>query len=402
MKSAPVGIAERHQSLDVLRGVAVLGILMVNIPTFFLLPEAYQYPPGDPGFDAAGAQAWLFVHIFFEMKFITIFSALFGAGILLMTGDGPDTSTKVHYRRMLWLLAFGMVHAYALWFGDILVAYAVFGMIAVLFRRMAVGKLVFWGFFWIVLTGLLMVGMFASFMLMPEEIDPAMVGMAQSPEAAVRTIAAYQEGSIGRWGHNALMALMSQLTGLAFFGGRVIGVMFLGMALFKSGFLILKWSAARYAITALVCLAVGLPLAWYGGQHALAIDFDLRGMWLHTATNYVASLLVALGYASVVMLVCKLPWAALLRAPFAAAGQMAFTNYLTQTITLVILSTGTIGFGLYGTLGREELIPIVLGIWAAQLIISTLWLRVFRFGPFEWLWRTLTYWKLQPITKPRA
>lgn len=402
MKSAPVGIAERHQSLDVLRGVAVLGILMVNIPTFFLLPEAYQYPPGDPGFDAAGAQAWLFVHIFFEMKFITIFSALFGAGILLMTGDGPDTSTKVHYRRMLWLLAFGMVHAYALWFGDILVAYAVFGMIAVLFRRMAVGKLVFWGFFWIVLTGLLMVGMFASFMLMPEEIDPAMVGMAQSPEAAARTIAAYQEGSIGRWGHNALMALMSQLTGLAFFGGRVIGVMFLGMALFKSGFLILKWSAARYAITALVCLAVGLPLAWYGGQHALAIDFDLRGMWLHTATNYVASLLVALGYASVVMLVCKLPWAALLRAPFAAAGQMAFTNYLTQTITLVILSTGTIGFGLYGTLGREELIPIVLGIWAAQLIISTLWLRVFRFGPFEWLWRTLTYWKLQPITKPRA
>jgi uncharacterized protein len=402
MKSAPVGIAERHQSLDVLRGVAVLGILMVNIPTFFLLPEAYQYPPGDPGFDAAGAQAWLFVHIFFEMKFITIFSALFGAGILLMTGDGPDTSTKVHYRRMLWLLAFGMVHAYALWFGDILVAYAVFGMIAVLFRRMAVGKLVFWGFFWIVLTGLLMVGMFASFMLMPEEIDPAMVGMAQSPEAAARTIAAYQEGSIGRWGHNALMALMSQLTGLAFFGGRVIGVMFLGMALFKSGFLILKWSAARYAITALVCLAVGLPLAWYGGQHALAIDFDLRGMWLHTATNYVASLLVALGYASVVMLVCKLPWAALLRAPFAAAGQMAFTNYLTQTITLVILSTGMIGFGLYGTLGREELIPIVLGIWAAQLIISTLWLRVFRFGPFEWLWRTLTYWKLQPITKPRA
>lgn len=402
MKSAPVGIAERHQSLDVLRGVAVLGILMVNIPTFFMLPEAYQYPPGDPGFDAAAAQAWLFVHVFFEMKFITIFSALFGAGVLLMTGDGPDSSTAVHYRRMLWLLAFGMVHAYALWFGDILVSYAVFGMIAVLFRKMSVGKLVFWGFFWITLTGLLMVGLFASFMLMPGDIDPTMVGMAQSPEAAAGIITAYQEGSIGRWGHNALMALLGQLTGMAFFGGRVIGVMFLGMALFKSGFLTLQWGAARYAIAAVIGLAIGLPLAWYGGEHAIAGNFDLRGMWLHTATNYASSLLMALGYASLVMLVCKMPFLALLRAPFAAAGRMAFTNYLTQTITLVILSTGTIGLGLYGTLGREELIPIVLIIWVVQLAVSTVWLSIFRFGPFEWLWRSLTYWKLQPITKPRA
>lgn len=401
-KPAPTALAERHQSLDVLRGIAVLGILMVNIPTFFLLPEAYQYPPGDPGFDAAGAQAWLFVHVFFEMKFITIFSALFGAGILLMTGDGPDSSTKVHYRRMLWLLAFGMLHAYALWFGDILVSYAVFGMIAVLFRKMSVGKLVFWGLFWITLTGLLMVGLFASFMMMPGDIDPAAVGMVQSPEAAASITAAYQEGSAGRWGHNALMALLGQLTGLAFFGGRVIGVMFLGMALFKSGFLTLKWGVMQYAIAAIIGLAIGLPLAWYGGEHAIAENFDLRGMWLHTATNYISSLLMALGYASVVMLICKIPVLALLRAPFAAAGRMAFTNYLTQTITLVILSTGTIGFGLYGTLGREELIPIVLIIWIVQLAVSTVWLQLFRFGPFEWLWRSLTYWKLQPITKSKA
>ncbi|AZU03902.1 hypothetical protein X907_1369 [Glycocaulis alkaliphilus] len=402
MEPAPVTLTDRHQSLDVLRGIAVLGILMVNIPTFFMLPEAYQYPPADPGFDAAGAQAWLFVHVFFEMKFITIFSALFGAGILLMTGYGPDSSTKVHYRRMLWLLAFGMVHAYALWFGDILVSYAVFGMIAVLFRKMSAGKLVFWGFFWITLTGLLMVGMFASFMMLPEEMDPASIGMAQSPEAAASIIAAYQEGSAGRWGHNALMALMAQLSGMALFGGRVIGVMFLGMALFKSGFLTAKWGVTKYAASAFVGLAIGLPLAWYGGQHAVADNFDLRGLWLHTATNYVASLLMAFGYASIVMLICKIPVLALLRVPFAAAGRMAFTNYLTQTITLVILSTGTIGLGLYGTLGREELIPIVLSIWMVQLAVSVIWLQVFRFGPFEWLWRSLTYWKLQPITKPKA
>lgn len=402
MSASPVTVENRHQSLDVLRGVAVLGILMVNIPTFFMLPEAYQYPPGDPGFGAAGAQAWLFVHVFFEMKFITMFSALFGAGILLMVGDGPDSSTKVHYRRMLWLLAFGMIHAYALWYGDILVAYALFGMIAVLFRKMSVAKLVFWGFFWITLTGLLLVGLFAAFMMMPGDIDPASVGMAQSPEAAASIIAAYQEGSAGRWGHNALSAVMTQLAGLSLFGGRVIGVMFLGMALFKSGFLTAQWGVAKYAICAVAGLAIGLPLAWYGGEHAVAVDFDLRSMWVHTATNYLASLLVAFGYASVVMLICKIPVLALLRAPFAAAGRMAFTNYLTQSITLVILSTGTIGFGLYGTLGREELIPIVLIIWVVQLAVSVAWLRVFRFGPFEWLWRSLTYAKLQPIIKPRA
>ncbi len=399
--TAPVAAKDRFESLDVLRGIAVLGILMVNIQAFAMVFTAYQNPPSHMDFTGANQTAWFFQHVFFEMKFITLFSALFGAGIILMVGDGPDSSTKVHYRRMLWLLAFGIVHAYALWFGDILFTYALAGMIVVLFRRMSTGKLVFWGLFWTALTGLMLTGLMASFSFLPEGMSSEDVGMALTPEALASQVAAYQAGWLDSRGYNALGAITGQVFAVVF-AGRIIGVMFLGMALFKSGFLLARWSVPKYLISAAIGLGLGLPLVWFGAEHALSSGFELGEMWVHTATNYAGSLLMAFGYAAIVMLICKAPWLSIIRAPFRAAGRMAFTNYLTQSIAMVFIFVGPPGLGLYGTMERVEQVQLVIGVWIVQLIVSVLWLQVFRYGPFEWLWRALTYGKLHPILKERA
>lgn len=399
MSANPVAAADRHQSLDVLRGIAIMGILVMNIPFFFIPMQATQYLPSDPLFTGASIDVWFYSHVFFDMKFITIFSALFGAGIILMVGEEPDASRKVHFSRMRWLLLIGLIHAYVLWFGDILVSYAIFGMIAVYFRKMSPGKLIFWGFFWIAIAGLLFFGAFGSMALIPEEMSGTDMGIIMTPEAYQDVVAAYQAGGLERLGINAFGAVMGQVMGAGLFGGRIIGVMFLGMALYRIGFLTAKWAIGRYALVAIIALPVGLAASWWGGQHMIAAEFDFRDFWVHSVVNYWSSLATALGYASVVMIICKLPVLAIIRYPFACMGRMAFTNYLTQSMTLVFLSIGGIGLGWFGEIDRVQMMQIVLAIWVAQLVISTLWLQVFRFGPLEWLWRSLTYGKLQPLTK---
>lgn len=402
MSASPVTAEKRHESLDVLRGIAILGILVMNIPFFFLPMQAQQYLPADPLFTGASIDVWFYSHVFFEMKFITIFSALFGAGIILMVGEEPGASRKVHFSRMRWLLLIGLIHAYVLWYGDILVSYAIFGMIAVYFRQMSVGKLLFWGFFWIAIAGLLFFAALGAMALIPEDMSGTDVGIVPTPEAYQEVVAAYQAGGLERLGINAFGALMGQIMGAGLFGGRIIGVMFLGMALYKLGFLTAKWGVGRYALVAIIALPAGLAASWWGGQHMIAAEFDFREFWVHSVVNYWSSLATALGYAAVVMIICKLPFMKLVRYPFGAMGRMAFTNYLSHSLILVFLSIGGIGLGWFGEVSRVQMVQIVLVIWVGQLVFSTLWLQVFRFGPLEWVWRSLTYGKLQPFLKPRA
>ena len=396
--TAPVAAKDRYESLDVLRGLAVLGILMVNVQAFTMASNAYVYPPAHMDVTGANLTVWYITHVFFEMKFITIFSALFGAGMMLMVGEEPDASRKLHFSRMTWLLVIGLIHMFGLWFGDILVTYALAGFIIVFFRRMSPAKLIGWGLFWITLSGLLMVAIFASFVLLPPDMSPVDVGMAYTPEQLADLVATYQAGYLPSRIPNALNGLGNILM-FGFFGGRIVGVMLIGMALYKLGFLLCRWSVRNYIIAAAAGLGIGLPLVAWGGQVAIDHAFSLDTLWVHTATNYAGSLLVAFGYAALVNLACKADWLRLVRLPFAAAGRMAFTNYLTQSITMVFLTVGGIGLGLFGELERVDQMRLVLLIWAIQLIISPLWLSVFRFGPFEWLWRSLSYGKLQPFMK---
>lgn len=395
----PVGETGRFESLDVLRGIAVLGILMVNVQAFAMYFGALSHPSAHMDFSGANQSVWFVTHVFFELKFVTLFSALFGAGVLLMVGQDPLASKGLHFRRMSWLAVIGLIHGFVFWFGDILLPYALAGMVVVFFRRMSPAALIAWGLAGIALTGLLMIGALWSQGAIPGASEP-MPYSPHPPEDFLRDwVAAYQASFTESRGYNAITQIFSLFSQITLFAGRLAGVMFIGMALFKLGFLTAKWSLARYLALGLPSAAIGIALSAYGANHAIETGFAVSEMWVHTAINYGASLLTAFGYASLVMALCKIDWLKLVRLPFASAGRMAFTNYLTQTLAMTFIFAGAPGLGLFGTVERTGQIQIVLAVWVVQLIVSTLWLRAFRFGPFEWLWRSLSYGRLQPMLR---
>lgn len=391
---------DRFESIDTLRGLAVLGILMMNIQAFAMVFAAYSWPPAHMDMTGANQTVWLVSNIFFHMKFITIFSALFGAGIVLMLGEDKSASLGIHYRRMAWLLVIGLIHAWIFWAGDILVPYAVMGMLVVLARRMSPRGLTIMGGIFILITGLVMWLNFYFMPYMPAET--LQEWMTPTPDMVAETEAVYREGFLARLPANAELTAFAEFGQLTFFAPRLAGVMFIGMALYKWGFLTLRWSLAAYLGTAVVMLGVGLPASWWGAHHHLDTGFAIETMWVGETVSYFASLIVAFGYAAAIMALCKMRVLNLLLKPLAAVGRMAFTNYLTHTLVMTFIFVGPPGLGLFGTVERVGQFQIVAAVWVAQLIISPLWLSWFRFGPMEWVWRSLTYWKFQPMLKRKT
>lgn len=391
----PTQEVDRFESLDVLRGLAVLGILMVNVQFFAMVPSAGQYPPAMMDLTGANLTAWFITHVFFELKFITIFSAMFGAGLVLMLGEEKEAPRGLHNRRMAWLLVFGLIHGTVFWYGDILLPYAIMGFVVVLFRHMSARKLFIWGGVWIALNGIVMIAMLAFLQLLP----PEKTGLVMPADTLENVVAAYQAGFMDRLAINALNELQFAMAQSIMFAGRLIGVMFIGMALLKTGFLKADWSFRRYAIASLIGLGVGLSLTVSGAMQAIRFDFAIDHLWVHAMTNYIGSLFVAFGYASLVMLAVKLPALGLVRYPFRQAGRMAFTNYLGSTLIMTFLFVGPPGLGWFGTVERAGQIQIVLITWIFLLGFSVLWMHFFRIGPMEWLWRSLSYQSLQPLRR---
>lgn len=271
-------------------------------------------------------------------------------------------------------------------------------MLAVKARRMGPVPLVIWGLVLIAVSALLMVGggylgtLFATPQSAAQERE-----MLMSWSESIT--AAYQAGFVDRLPWNAGLALMGQIFGIIMLGARTLGLMFIGMALFKTGFLSASWSLARYAILAAITLAVGLWLSHAGTTTLIEGGFSTQASADGTAFAYFGSLVLAFGYASTVMLLAKIGALRLLLMPFAATGRMAFTNYISQTLIMSFIFVGTPGLGLFGTVERVDQLKLVLIVWAVQLVWSPLWLSVFRFGPLEWVWRSLTYGKAQPMRK---
>ena len=390
---------DRHHSIDILRGFAVLGILMMNIGAFAMVFEAYTYPLAHMDMTGINATIWTIQHTFFAYKFVTIFSALFGAGVVLMLGEGQDAKLGIHYRRMGWLLLIGMIHAYVFWFGDILVPYALCGFIIVLARRMPAHRLFIWGGVLIAITGLLSMGLYAAFQLVPGDMDATEMGMALTDDALAERVALYQSGFLDRLPSNLTNAIILQFFQMIGFSGRLIGVMFVGMALFKSGFLTLGWERRHYMLSGAATGVLGVGLCLWASLSHLNSGFDLREFWKGESVMYVGSLLLAYAYAAGVMLLAGLKGLQGLLVPFRDAGRMAFTNYLTQTLIMTFIFVGFPGLGLFGTVERSGQFLIVIAVWALQLVWSPLWLARYRFGPLEWLWRSLTYGRFQPMRK---
>ena len=399
---SPTSDAQRLASLDILRGFALLGILTMNIGVFSMPVAAYFAPTVYGSLTGIDGWVWRITHVFADMKFMAIFSMLFGAGIVLITQRAEsrgDSATGLHYRRMAWLALFGLMHAHLLWHGDILFWYGICGMVVFLFRNLQPKWLICWGLVSIAITSAIMI----STGLSADNWPPGMLeyinaDLKPPPPAIASEIAAYQGGWLDQMRERVPKALEMQTSTLLFWAfWRVSGLMLLGMALFKLGVMSANRSKNFYLTFIALAIAVGIPVILFGMRYQFAIDWAApQFFFIGTQFNYWGSLFVGLGWLSFVMLFCQSDALASVKSALAAVGRMAFTNYIMQTVICTTIFYGH-GFGLFGQIDRAGQVAIVVAVWVFQIALSVYWLRRFRFGPLEWLWRSLTYWERQPF-----
>jgi uncharacterized protein len=423
---APISTIERVPSVDVLRGFAVLGILWMNIITFGLPYWAYGDPTvygGDTGINLA---AWLWSAILVEGKMRALFSMLFGASLILITsraearGAAADVA-DIYLRRSLWLALFGLVHAYLFWSGDILFYFGVVGLGLYPFRRLGPRALI--------ILGLLVLATGAPRAMLETHRLIDLRSQAQAAEAAAaagEALTQEQRDAQKAWAEErewieptaeevakevetyrgsyfeilAARAESVLLNHTVYFYlwmlFDVLGMMSIGMGLMKLGVLSARMSPRAYALMAVAGLAACIPITWLVCQRLMARNFELAQDFLVESTYDLSRLAGAIGYIGLVMLVCRAQVFPRLRVRLAAAGQMALSNYLMQTLICSTLFFGY-GFGWFGHLERYQILLVAVAIWIFQLWLSPVWLRHFRFGPTEWVWRSLTYWRRQPF-----
>jgi uncharacterized protein len=395
---------DRIDSLDVLRGFAVLGILVMNIQTFSMPMAAYVNPTAWGSLSGIDAVVWYLSHLLTDQKMMGLFSMLFGAGIILFTeraaGHGKSAAAY-HYRRNLWLLMFGAIHAYLLWYGDVLFLYAVCAFMLFPMRNMKPRKLVIVGLVFLSVSSLVYLLAAVGVSTMPEEqfASDILPSWRPSAEQLASEVAAYQ----GNWASqmSARLPATLEMHGLVFFIWgiwRAAGMMLLGMALYKFGILSAKADDRVYWRLLASGVLIGLPVIAYGIHWNVRNEWALDSLFIGSQFNYWASVLVSMGWMAALVLIVKKGALTWLTSRLAAVGRMAFSNYIMHTIICGYIFYGH-GLGLFSEVERSGQILIVIAIWILQLTISPIWLRHFRFGPLEWLWRSLTYWQAQPFKR---
>lgn len=397
LQAAPTSLTERIRSLDVLRGFAILGILFINIQLFALPNASFANPLVLGEMSNLDRFAYWLVHVFAELKFMTIFSILFGAGILLfvnrLSEKGMDGS-KIHIRRMMWLLLFGMIHAYFIWFGDILVAYSIIGLIAVLLRKMkdAWKMVLFIVLYFIPMLFFYAVGVFME--SMPEAMmEESMAEMFPSAESLSNEISLYQNGSwFTIFVKRVELNMHYQVGGFFMLSlWRTTGIMLLGMVLLSKGVLSAKKSKIFYTLMTIIGIGVGTIISHWGAQEMAQNEWNAIHYFKYGYQyNYFSSIFTSLGYIGLIILLYQIKFLQFLMKGFEAVGRLAFTNYLCQSVICSIIFY-SYGFGLFGEFTRFELLFWMLGIWIFQMTSSYIWLKYYRMGPLEWLWRYLTY-----------
>jgi uncharacterized protein len=404
LTAAPVDEAHRIVSLDVLRGFAVLGILLLNIWSFGLPQDAYVQPNALGELEGADYWAWFFTFLLGDYKFVTLFSLLFGAGVALMTGRAEESGRDaegLHFRRMFWLAVIGAAHGYLIWHGDILFIYAVCGFVLYFIRNWPAGRLFAAGLMLIAGGSLIAMAEFGLLAWNPGGLlDEYAVLPPGSLEPFREEIENFRGGWLSQMQERAPLAFNIQIAVISTeIGPRTVGVMAIGMALMRSGLLAGQAPATLYGGIAAAGFIIGLPLVYTGMMEGEGREWDyvaLRG--LAHQLNYWGSLFVAAGWMGLVLMICRAGWLQAEQRRLGAVGRMALTNYLMQSVLATLIFYGH-GLGMFARLGRAELLLVVLAIWALQLLWSEPWLRYFRFGPVEWLWRSLTYGRLQQFRR---
>jgi uncharacterized protein len=395
----PMALQSRLLNIDIIRGIALLGILLMNIQAFSMNFSAYSNPTSFGDLTGVNFYVYYFSHIFADQKFMTIFSILFGVGIVLMAeniekkGGNP---TKVHYKRMFILALFGLLHAYLLWFGDILFPYALAGMIAYTARKKSVKFLLITAFLSIGFCSLVMyVISFAIPMMAEADLQNLLAMWAPTQEMIDKDILVNQASWLGQMEHRNFMASKMQ-TNILFYLFRIVGLMMIGMALFKLDFFGKRFSNKGLVISAVITFALGLYFIITGNQANFDSEWQIDSMMTGIQPNYWGSILMAYSYMSLLIVFCRSSACMKLKNLLANVGKMALTNYLSHTMICGFIFYGW-GLGYYGSFERLDMLLVVLGVWTFQLFFSSFWMARFQFGPFEWLWRSMTYGKRQPL-----
>lgn len=424
----PVAAKDRIQTIDMIRGIALCGILLMNIPGFGMhWSQFFTIVQGPHNVDY---HTFTTIEIFFSGTMRGLFSMLFGAGMVLFTQNKKDiiggpTVAELYYRRLLLLVGFGLFNAYVLlWPGDILFFYGLGGMVLYPFRKTAAK--------WLLVLGLVCIGIGVlknQLQFADTKGQRTAYLEAVQAEKEGKKLTPEQEGKKAAWlerqnwkpdadrvkedvqkrqsdygsvwtlllGNNAGSETWGTYHGI----WDILCMMFIGMALFALGFFTNKLSTSTYAMGLLIGYGVGIPIGWVLVNKGLIASLDIAtyvdSYRMTPEVLYdVKRVTLSIGHASLAMLVFRsklFPW---LMKGLANIGQMAFTNYLVQSIVCTLIFHGY-GLGYYNQLRFHELYYIVAGVWVFQIIFSAIWLRYFRFGPFEWAWRSLTYGKSQPM-----
>lgn len=422
----PISGRERIHSLDVIRGVALFGILLMNI-TLFGMPMAYSDPTVYGGATGANLWAWIIATVGFEGTQRGLFSILFGAGLVLLTSRLESArradAADIYYRRALWLIVFGVIHAYLLlWIGEILYFYGLTALFLYALRKLSPRAL----------TTMALVGLLfgAAWNMLDSYTATQKWEKAQAAEAVLAdggTLSEEQQAELEAWegfveelkpdqrtldasveAHRGsyIDVLVFQAPIAMYFEHwyfyryffDVFSLMLLGMALFKLGVLTLQQPARVYWTLVLIGYPLGLAVNLYELDIVLDGEFSVLAMLRASWTYDLGRLAMTAGHLGALLLFCRSGWLRWLQRGLSAVGRMALTSYISHSVICAFVFYG-FGLGLYGRLERHELYYVVGAIWLLQLIVSPIWLRHYRFGPLEWLWRSLTYLKRQPMQR---
>ena len=383
----------RIHSLDLLRGFAVLGILIMNITNFSHVNVAYMNPTIGAGLEGYNQYFHAFNYIFADTRFMSIFSILFGAGVVLFTNNAVLKGKRagvLHFKRMFWLLFFGIVHAYLIWEGDILVTYAFCGCLIFLLRKKTIRALLIISIILFIVP--LTFNLMTYYGLTMDELESTFAFFHPSSEQITKEIKIMQGSFLEQMPIRLENAIEFQtFIFLIETFWRTTSLMLLGMILYRKGVLSADKSISYYNKMILIGFGIGLIVSLMGLNQSY--DSEWSGAYVMTiGANYkiFSGLFMAIGYIGFVMWCFKKSIFKKLQNRLQATGRMAFTNYIGMSIICTLIFNGH-GLGLYGTLDRLQQFLIVGVIWILILIVSPLVLKKYRFGPLEWLWRKLTY-----------
>ena len=374
-----MSLDKRVPAVDVLRGVCLVGILVMNIQSFAMPHAAYLNPTLFGSLDGIEGVAWAIGRLFFDFKFLGLFSMLFGASLVLA---GEETRPV---RRLLWLVVFGLVHAYLVWYGDILFTYGVVGLVVLRAKRWTPRRQLGVGVALLVLSPVLVALTGVFFDALPASVAESITKHLDARSVAAE-VAAYRSGWLAQTPIRAALSFEGQTTGLLLeTGWRAAGCMLVGMAatrqrVFEGSVPTWPWVPLGFA-SGLLITGAGMVVAW---TYAFRVKPWLFAQALHELGAIPLSMAIGL---SVVALANRYRHAAVVDS-IGRLGRVAFTAYLMHSAVGTWVFGGQ-GLGLFGTWSRTTLLIAPFGVWVIQIALARLWTHRYRVGPIEALWRGL-------------